>query len=628
MKNENLRDFFLLFIGLVIVSGFFYLKWDSFLDLANNLLNFKNSHPSQMISFDKFLSYLESGNIKKADLYENAEILVFDGFNSLGEKLEHIGVKVPVRNSSLILELREYQIDFNTYPSISFNSIWSILSALIIPLLILFVVQLFLSLGSYIEAVENANAQAQAEVELDESTIITFKDVAGIDEAKQELEEFVSFLKTPEIFKAVGATPPKGVILVGPPGTGKTLLAKAIAGEADVPFFSISGSEFIEMYVGIGAARVRSLFDIAEQNSPSILFIDEIDAIGRQRGNSSGGNNDEREQTLNQILTEMDGFQPTTGIIVIAATNRVDVLDSALLRPGRFDRQITVFLPTVSGRREILKVHSRDKKIDAKTSFTSIAQRTPGFSGADLCNMLNEASILTARANLDIITPKEIYAAIDRIVAGLEGVVLKDSRTKRLLAYHEVGHALAGTLLKNHNAVQKVTLIPRGRSQGLTWFKDNEQPLMTRSQLSSRLIAILAGRAAEKIVFGNMEITNGASDDFFKVNSLARQMVTRFGMSKLTPMSMEFPKSTIFMSRSTQNRSECFLDIADKIDLQIIEIIEDGFEKASVLLERNRVLVDQLTVLIMQVETIEGDAFEQFVSNFTSLPEEMKIQPL
>ncbi|CAN0356704.1 unnamed protein product [Pylaiella littoralis] len=637
MKNESLKKLIFVFVGVVLILGFVYLKWDNFEDLGTNLINFKNSHPTKMVSYDTFSRYLESGDIKKVDLYENAEIAVFDYFSSLDDKFikpmsllsslwsalndggGSVGVQVPIRNSSLILTLRDYNIDFTAYPNITFDSIWPILSLFLIPVLLFVVYRFFLSEDNDYGFFGDVR-KARANIQLDADTGVLFDDVAGIDEAKQEFEEFVSFLKMPQLFTAVGANPPKGVIIVGPPGTGKTLLAKAIAGEAGVPFISISGSEFVEMFVGIGASRVRDLFETAERNSPCILFIDEIDAIGRQRGTGVGGTNDEREQTLNQILTEMDGFKPTSGIIVIAATNRADVLDSALLRPGRFDRQITVYLPNIYGRIEILKVHSRNKNIDSKTSLKFIAQRTAGFSGADLANILNEAAILTARANLETITIKQIYTAIERIIAGLEGVLLNDSRNKRLVAYHEVGHALAGTLLKNHDDVQKVTLIPRGRAQGLTWFTPDEQPLMTRGQLSSRLIGTLGGRAAEKVIFGKMEITSGASNDFFKVNSLARQMVTRFGMSSLTPMAMELPKPTIFFGRTVQTRPDCFLDIADKIDLQIIEMVEDGFEKACITLERNRLLLDQLATLLTQIETIDGKEFEQFVSSYTGLP--------
>lgn len=644
MKNQTLRNFIIVLVGVALISGFVYLKWDNFTDLATNLINFKNSHPTKIVSYDTFLRYLENGDIKKVDLYENAEIAVFNAFDSLdgnliksdtgfsllntflsSDEVQHVGVKIPVRNSSLILTLREYKIDFTAYPIVSFDSVWPILSVLLIPVLLIVVYRLFFSEGSNYDFFGNLR-KARAKIQLDADTGVLFSDVAGIDEAKQEFEEFVSFLKMPQLFTAVGANPPKGVIIVGPPGTGKTLLAKAIAGEAGVPFISISGSEFVEMFVGIGASRVRDLFETAERNSPCILFIDEIDAIGRQRGTGVGGTNDEREQTLNQILTEMDGFKPTSGIIVIAATNRADVLDSALLRPGRFDRQITVYLPNIYGRIEILKVHSRNKNIDSKTSLKFIAQRTAGFSGADLANILNEAAILTARANLETITIKQIYTAIERIIAGLEGVLLNDSRNKRLVAYHEVGHALTGTLLKNHDDVQKVTLIPRGRAQGLTWFTPDEQPLMTRGQLSSRLIGTLGGRAAEKVIFGKMEITSGASNDFFKVNNLARQMVTRFGMSSLTPMAMELPKPTIFFGRSVQTRPDCFLDIADKIDLQIIEMVEDGFDKACVTLERNRLLLDQLATLLTQIETIDGKEFEQFVSTYTGLPKKPQLK--
>lgn len=628
MENNFWKVFFVrLMLVIIPTSGFIFIKWDSFVDLANNLVKYRDSHPLQIISFDKLLDSLEKKEVIRADFYENAEIVVFDIFDSIDQKLTHVGVKIPIRNSSLIMKLKEFQVDFTSHSSVIFDSVWSILSALIIPVIILIILVLVFSDGNNYDVFGNLQ-KARATIQLDADTGVCFADVAGIDDAKQELEEFVSFLKMPQLFTAVGANPPKGVIIVGPPGTGKTLLAKAIAGEAGVPFISISGSEFIEMFVGIGASRVRDLFQTAERNSPCILFIDEIDAIGRQRGTGVGGTNDEREQALNQILTEMDGFNPTSGIIVIAATNRADILDSALLRSGRFDRQVTVSLPDIYGRIEILKVHSKNKNIDSKTSLRYIAQRTAGFSGADLANILNEAAILTARENLETITIKQISASIERIITGLEGVILTDSRNKRLVAYHEVGHALAGTLLKNHDDVQKVTLIPRGRAQGLTWFTPEEQPLMTRGQLSSRLIGTLAGRAAEKVIFGSMEITNGASNDFFNVNSLARQMVTRFGMSNLAPMALEIPKPTIFFGRRLQTRPDCFLDIADQIDLQIIEIVEDGFEKAIILLKRNRLLLDQLSTLLTQVETIDGETFQKCVSNYTKIPQKVKLRPV
>ncbi len=466
----------------------------------------------------------------------------------------------------------------------------------------------------------NASSQAmnfgksKARFQMEAKTGVKFEDVAGVEEAKEELEEVVTFLKQPERFTAVGARIPKGVLLIGPPGTGKTLLAKAIAGEAGVPFFSISGSEFVEMFVGVGASRVRDLFKKAKENAPCIIFIDEIDAVGRQRGAGIGGGNDEREQTLNQLLTEMDGFEGNTGIIIIAATNRPDVLDAALFRPGRFDRQVMVDAPDLKGRLEILKVHARNKKIDPSVSLEAIARRTPGFTGADLANLLNEAAILTARRRKEAVTILEIDAAVDRVVAGMEGTALVDSKSKRLIAYHEVGHALVGTLLKDHDPVQKVTLIPRGQALGLTWFTPNEeQGLISRSQLKSRITATLGGRAAEEIVFGKPEVTTGAGNDLQQVTGMARQMVTRFGMSELGPLSLENQSGEVFLGRDWMNKSDYSEEIAAKIDSQVREIVNNSYIKAKELLEENRIVLERLVDLLIEEETIEGDSFRQIV---------------
>ncbi|MGH0883584.1 ATP-dependent zinc metalloprotease FtsH, partial [Bacillus paranthracis] len=416
----------------------------------------------------------------------------------------------------------------------------------------------------------------------------------------------VTFLKQPERFTAVGAKIPKGVLLIGPPGTGKTLLAKAIAGEASVPFFSISGSEFVEMFVGVGASRVRDLFKKAKENAPCIVFIDEIDAVGRQRGTGIGGGNDEREQTLNQLLTEMDGFEGNTGIIVIAATNRADILDSALLRPGRFDRQVTVNVPDFKGRLAILNVHARNKKLNSSVSLSSIARRTPGFSGADLANLLNEAAILTARKRKNSITLNEIDASIDRVVAGMEGTPLIDSKSKRLIAYHEIGHAVIGTLLKDHDPVQKVTLIPRGQARGLTWFTPSEdQSLVSRSEIKARIMAALGGRAAEEVVFGDAEVTTGASNDLQQITSMARQMVTRFGMSTIGPLSLENEESNPFLGRRMGNSSEYSDEIAIKIDKQIQGIVQECYQHTTQLIKDNRVVIDRLVDLLIEKETIE-----------------------
>ena len=456
----------------------------------------------------------------------------------------------------------------------------------------------------------------------DEQSRVTFADVAGVDEAKAELTEIVDFLKKPERYAAIGARIPKGVLLVGPPGTGKTLLAKAIAGEAGVPFFSLSGSEFVEMFVGVGASRVRDLFKKAKENSPCLIFIDEIDAVGRQRGAGIGGGNDEREQTLNQLLTEMDGFEGNSGIIIIAATNRPDVLDSALMRPGRFDRQVTVDAPDIKGRLSILEVHCRNKKLEEELSLESIARRTPGFTGADLANLMNEAAILTARRRKEAIGLSEIDDAVDRIIAGMEGRPLTDGRSKRLIAYHEVGHALIGTLVKDHDPVQKVTLIPRGQAQGLTWFSpDEEQTLVTRAQLKARIMGALGGRAAEAVVFGHQEVTTGAGGDIQQVASMARQMVTRLGMSDLGPVALEGGGQEVFLGRDLMSRSDISESISQQIDEQVRQMVKRCYEETVSLVAANREAMDRLVELLIEKETMDGGEFAAVVAEFTQVPD-------
>jgi len=532
-------------------------------------------------------------------------------------------VRLLENNTELINQLKENKVQFGEVSSANSRAAVGLLINLmwILPLVALMLLFLRRSTNASSQAMNFGKSKARFQMEA--KTGVTFNDVAGIEEAKEELQEVVTFLKQPEKFTAVGARIPKGVLLVGPPGTGKTLLAKAIAGEAGVPFFSISGSEFVEMFVGVGASRVRDLFKKAKDNAPCLIFIDEIDAVGRQRGAGIGGGNDEREQTLNQLLTEMDGFEGNTGIIIIAATNRPDVLDAALLRPGRFDRQVIVDAPDMKGRLEILQVHSRNKKVDKSVSLEAIARRTPGFTGADLANLLNEAAILTARRRKESITLLEIDDAVDRVVAGMEGTPLVDSKSKRLIAYHEVGHALVGTLLKDHDPVQKVTLIPRGQAQGLTWFTPNEeQGLISRSQLLARITSTLAGRAAEEIVFGKPEVTTGAGDDLQKVSGMARQMVTRFGMSDLGPLSLENQSSgEVFLGRDWMNKSDYSEEIAAKIDSQVREIITHCYIKSKELLQENRKAMERLVDLLSDQETIEGDLFRKIVGEYTQLPE-------
>jgi len=457
---------------------------------------------------------------------------------------------------------------------------------------------------------------------MEAKTGVMFDDVAGIEEAKEELQEVVTFLKKPERFTAVGARIPKGVLLIGPPGTGKTLLAKAIAGEAGVPFFSISGSEFVEMFVGVGASRVRDLFKKAKENAPCIVFIDEIDAVGRQRGTGIGGGNDEREQTLNQLLTEMDGFEGNTGIIIIAATNRPDVLDSALLRPGRFDRQVQVDLPNYKGRLRILEVHARNKKLSSEVSLETVARRTPGFSGADLANLLNEAAILTARRRKDEITALEIDDAIDRITIGLTLTPLLDSKKKRLIAYHEIGHALLMTLLKNSDPLNKVTIIPR--SGGIGGFAQQafnedmiDSGLYTRSWMTDRITMSLGGRAAEEEIFGESEVTAGASGDIRAVADLAREMVTRYGMSDLGLIALEGSSSgEVFLGRGLSPRSEYSEEVATQIDEQVRAIAMQCYAQARLLIRENRALVDRLVEMLLEQETIEGEQFRAIVADY------------
>ncbi|MFM6754033.1 MAG: ATP-dependent zinc metalloprotease FtsH, partial [Dolichospermum sp.] len=525
------------------------------------------------------------------------------------------------QNPELVNKLRKKNVDFGEVSStgnrvavgLLINLIW------ILPLVALMVLFLHRSANASNQAMSFGKSRARFQMEA--KTGVKFADVAGVNEAKEELEEVVTFLKQPEKFTAVGAKIPKGVLLIGPPGTGKTLLAKAIAGEAGVPFFSMSGSEFVEMFVGVGASRVRDLFKKAKDNAPCIIFIDEIDAVGRQRGAGIGGGNDEREQTLNQLLTEMDGFEGNTGIIIIAATNRPDVLDSALLRPGRFDRQIIVDVPDLKGREEILTVHAQNKKIDPSVSLEAIARRTPGFTGADLANLLNEAAILTARRRKEAVTDLEVDNAIDRVVAGMEGTALVDSKSKRLIAYHEVGHALVGTLVKDHDPVQKVTLIPRGQALGLTWFTPNEeQGLISRSQILARIAATLGGRAAEEIVFGQAEVTTGAGNDLQQVTNMARQMVTKFGMSDLGPVSLENQNNNeVFLGRDWMNKSEYSEEIAAKIDATVREIVSKCYIQAKEIIQENRLILERVVDLLIEQETIDGDVFRKIVADNTAI---------
>ncbi|XP_060192811.1 ATP-dependent zinc metalloprotease FTSH 6, chloroplastic [Lycium barbarum] len=588
---------------------------------------------SSRMSYSRFLEYLNQGAVKKVDLFENTAVAEI--FNPALNKVQRVKVQFPGLPPELVRKLRDKDVDFDAHlPEMRvIGPLLDLLGNLAFPLILL---------GSLLLRSSSLNTpggpnlpfglgRSKAKFQMEPNTGVTFDDVAGVDEAKQDFQEIVEFLKTPEKFAAVGANIPKGVLLVGPPGTGKTLLAKAIAGEAGVPFFSLSGSEFIEMFVGVGASRVRDLFNKAKQNSPCIIFIDEIDAVGRQRGTGIGGGNDEREQTLNQLLTELDGFTGNTGVIVIAATNRPEILDQALLRPGRFDRQVSVGLPDIRGREEILKVHSNNKKLDKDVSLSVIAMRTPGFSGADLANLMNEAAILAGRRGKDKITLKEIDDSIDRIVAGMEGTKMTDGKNKILVAYHEVGHAVSATLTPGHDAVQKVTLIPRGQARGLTWFIPGEDPtLVSKKQLFARIVGGLGGRAAEEIIFGEPEITTGAATDLQQITQIAKQMVTMFGMSEIGPWALMDPASQsgdLVMRMLARNQmSE---KLAEDIDASVRHIIERAYEIAKSHIRNNREAIDKLVDVLLERETLTGDEFRAILSEFTNIPSDnIKSKPI
>ena len=582
---------------------------------------------SSRMTYGRFLEYLEMGWVKQVDLYDNSRNAIIQASSpELGNRPQTIRVEIPVGASQLIQKLKEYNIDFDAHPAERKNLFVSLASNILLPIIFITGLVYFFqnseNFGGGSGQSPMSLGKSTARFEKNPDTGVGFSDIAGIDEAKAEFEEIVSFLKEPEKYTIVGAKIPKGILLVGPPGTGKTLLAKAIANEADVPFFSVAGSEFVEMFIGIGASRVRDLFKKASENAPCIVFIDEIDAVGRERGAGVGGGNDEREQTLNQLLTEMDGFKENKGVIVVGATNRVDILDAALLRPGRFDRQVTVNLPDRLGRVGILKVHARNKPLNEDVSLVQLANRTPGFSGADLANLLNEAAILATRYKKSSITKKEVNEAADRIIGGIAGTPLEDTKNKRLIAYHEVGHAITGSVLKSHDEVEKITVTPRGSAKGLTWFTPEEdQNLLSRSALLARIIATLGGRAAEQVVFGDPEVTTGASSDLQQVTNLARQMVTRFGMSNIGPMALEDENTgQVFLGGNMAQGSDYAENIADRIDDEVCKIINYCEQKAIEIISDNRVIIDLIVEKLLDVETMDGDEFRELLRTYTILP--------
>ena len=569
------------------------------------------------LTYDEFVSSLNDKKITEIEITPKTRTKTYDISGKLKgyEEKEYFTLSIPQSDEFLskitkAADNQKFELDVAKDPE---ASEWITVLVDIVPLAILAGMLFWLftrQIGGSNKSIDFGKSKAKL---LEEGTKTTFKDVAGLTEEKEEVKELIDFLKSPKKFQAMGARIPKGVLLVGPPGTGKTLLARAVAGEAKVPFYYISGSDFVELFVGIGAARVRDMFKQAKMNAPCLIFIDEIDAVGRQRGTGLGGGHDEREQTLNQLLTEMDGFGPHEGIIVIAATNRPDVLDPALLRPGRFDRQVTVGLPDKNARVEILKVHAKNKTLDKNITLEYLAKRTPGFSGADLENLLNEAALLTVRRGKKCITMNELDEATDRVIMGPAKVTKKyTDKEKKLVAYHEAGHAVVGLKLEGANDVQKITIIPRGQAGGYTMMTPKEETFnYTKDELLESICGLLGGRVAEEVKF--KEVTTGAHDDFKKATKIARSMVTEYGMSKLGPMMLEEPSGNTFLGRDyTKNRNISDI-VAHEIDEEMRNIINNCYEKTKKLIKENEDLLELIATTLLEEETITKEQIDSLV---------------
>lgn len=624
-----------------------WVGWDAGALVLGHRAFGQTRQKTNSLEYGELLQKIDQGEVKTIELDPTRNVALVT--LKTGDAKTPIEVKLLDSNPELLAKVRgggglnatapssedqtSSPVDLTIRPSTDNGFFWNLaIQIALVAILVLGLMMIFRRSANASNQALNFG-RSRARFQMEAKTGILFDDVAGIEEAKEELQEVVTFLKKPERFTAIGARIPRGVLLVGPPGTGKTLLAKAIAGEAGVPFFSMSGSEFVEMFVGVGASRVRDLFRKAKENAPCIVFIDEIDAVGRQRGTGIGGGHDEREQTLNQLLTEMDGFEGNAGVIIIAATNRPDVLDSALLRPGRFDRQVMVDLPTVKGRLGILEVHARNKKLAPEVSLEAIARRTPGLSGADLSNLLNEAAILTARRRKEQTTPQEIEDALDRVTVGMTLIPLLEGKKKRLVAYHEVGHALTQTLLKQTELLDKVTILPRSGDLsmgGMAGFSrsvpdEDHTYFPTRAGLLARITVALAGRATEMIVFGPNEVTQGASSDLQFSTNLARRMITFFGMSDLGQVALESSNNEVFLGRDMMPRSEYSEKLATEIDARVRAIATQCYEEACRLIRENRALVDHLVDVLMERETLDGEEFRQIVAQYTELPQKMPV---
>ena len=607
MNKKEVRKGLLPYLVLfVVMLGILY-----FFSLSNNKVN--------QFTYDEFINYMNNKEIKEILITPRNSAGVYEikgKLNSYGEN-ESFYLKVPLSNE-VISQILKSEDGYNFKISTSSDPDSSALLLFILNVLPMIII---LGVGFYFVTRQMGTANksmdfGRSKARLNEQkNKVTFKDVAGLDEEKEEVAELIDFLKNPKRFQKLGARIPKGVLLVGPPGTGKTLLAKAVAGEANVPFYYISGSEFVELFVGVGASRVRDMFKQAKHNAPCLIFIDEIDAVGRQRGAGLGGGHDEREQTLNQLLTEMDGFGANEGIIIIAATNRPDVLDPALLRPGRFDRQVQVNLPDAKGREEILKVHAKGKIFAKSVSLKNISQRTVGFSGADLENLLNEAALLAVRRNKESITMQEIDEAHDRVLMGPAKKSKKYTENdKKLVAYHEAGHAVLGIKLDGANDVQKITIIPRGYAGGYTMMLPKEERFTaTKQELLERIIGLLGGRVAEELVFN--EITTGAHNDFEQATKIVRSMVTEYGMSSLGPLQLEQQEGSVFLGRD-YNKSRNFSgQVAYEIDQEMRKIMDECYKKATQIIKDNRDLLDLIANTLITKETLTKEEIDYLVEH-------------
>ena len=614
-NNQNMKKGMFPYVMLLVIG------------LAIMFLYNMTNDMNKELTYNEFNKALNKNNIKEVVITPSTQAYTYQLTGTLrdAKKGETFSVKTPLSDTVIkqivkASEKKDFKIVSKSDPT---SSTWFMFLTNILPYLVLFGIAFWFftkQLGGQKGSMDFGRSRAKLNPDKGK---VTFKDVAGLPEEKEELQELIDFLKNPKKFTKLGARIPKGVLLVGPPGTGKTLLAKAVAGEANAPFYFISGSDFVELYVGIGASRVRDMFKQAKQNAPCLIFIDEIDAVGRQRGTGIGGGHDEREQTLNQLLTEMDGFGANEGIIIIAATNRPDVLDPALLRPGRFDRQVTVALPEQKAREEILKVHARGKVLSKNVHLDNIAKRTVGFSGADLENLLNEAALLAVRREKNAITMSEIDEAIDRVIMGPAKVTKKYTPAeKKLVAYHEAGHAVLGIKLDNANDVQKVTIIPRGEAGGYNLMLPKEEKYTaTKTELLEQIMGLLGGRVAEEVVFG--EITTGAHNDFSKATKIARSMVTEYGMSSLGPVQLETPEGSSFLGRD-YNKNRNFSDqVALEIDNEVRKIINDCYSKAKKIIEKNRDLLDLIASNLIEHETLTKEQIDYIAENGKMPVEEM-----